>query len=369
MAFQQNGLKQQGAKASIKASSTAIKALKIEVSQVGTVRVPVADLVLAGLPATYAASPKQLRLTNLGKPVAFKVVKDATGAALIEFSSTPLATDYTGRNVYVVSWGAVGPRSRSAFSKSGFAELPGMTRFEANQSYAPFISPSGDPWIWDMLSKAHAPKLLFDLPKSPAPNSRAIAVRIGVYGATDNLHKITAFINGALVGQVTFSGKAMAEVRGKAPSAMLFAGVNEVTFDISGSTDGALAFVDVIDLDIKLTQPTKVVGYDAIAPYDPSLALNPRDPQYLIIAHGSFLSAANSIAASKSSEYRAAVIDVDRAYDHYSAGVEEAGAIAAFIADVRKTSRQKLQYVLLIGGDTWELRHSEPRKRLVHPIA
>ncbi len=111
--------------------------------------------------------------------------------------------------------------------------------------------------------------------------------------------------------------------------------------------------------------PTDVVSYDLIAPYDPSLPLNPRDPQYLIITHGSFLNAANSIAASKSSEHRVAVIDVERAYDHYSAGVVEAKAIAALIAEVRKTSRQKLQYVLLVGGDTFDPRDFLGRGRVL----
>ena len=169
------------------------------------------------------------------------------------------------------------------------------------------------------------------------------------------MHTIRASLNGSLVGQVTFSGISVAEIRGDVPGTSLLAADNTVTFDVSGSADGALVFVDVIDLGIPSPPPT-VVNCDRIAPYDPSLPLNPRDPQYLIIAHGSFLNAANSIAASKSSEYSVAVIDVERAYDRYSAGVEEAKAIAALIAEVRKTSRQKLHYVLLVGGDTYDPR-------------
>ena len=131
-----------GPKTSIKAGSSAIKALKIEVSRAGTVHVPMADLVLAGLPAKYAASPKLLHLTNLGKPVAFEVVKDAKGAASIEFPSLPLATDYTGRNVYVVSWGATGaPEPTVEFTKSGFEGPSGMTRFETNQLLCPVRFP------------------------------------------------------------------------------------------------------------------------------------------------------------------------------------------------------------------------------------
>ncbi len=235
-AFLQSGLTQQGTKISVKAGRSAIKALKIEVSRAGTVHVPVAELVLAGLPAKHAASPTLLRLTNLGQPVAFEVLKDDTGAAVIAFSSAPVSTDYTGRNVYVVSWGATGtPAPRVKLSKSGFAELPGMTRFEQNRYWVPFVSPNGDPWVWDFLSADYAPELQFDLPGPPPATSASIPVRIGIYGGTDDSHTIKAFLNGSKVGQVTLSGKSMNEIRGNVSSASLRAGSNTVTFEVSGS--------------------------------------------------------------------------------------------------------------------------------------
>ncbi|MEW6368301.1 MAG: C25 family cysteine peptidase [Acidobacteriota bacterium] len=340
----------------------AVTALKLEVSRVGIVRVPVADLVAAGLPAEYAATPEQLRLTNLGQVVGFNVLKDAGGAATIEFVSTAFATDYSSRNVYVVTWGAAtAPAPSVHFTKSGFAEFPGGTRVEQNLFYAPFIAQGGDPWVWNFLSTWFPPdELSFDLPSLAAPPAGSIPVRIGVVGGTDHTHTIEAWINGNRVGQVSFRGKTTGEIWGEIPGGALNKTGNKIAFvysaDVSGPTDGALAFIDVVDMGFPLAAPTDEVHADRIAPYNTDLSLNPHGTEYLIATHGAFGSQAEQIGAAKRGKYRVSVVNAERAYDRFSSGVVEPNAIKSMIAEIRQANRRNMKYVLLVGDDTYDPR-------------
>src|SRR5439155_17318570 len=53
--------------------------VKIEVMQAGSVSVSFADLVAQGMPASVAATPDAVRLTNLGQPVSFQQRLDQSG--------------------------------------------------------------------------------------------------------------------------------------------------------------------------------------------------------------------------------------------------------------------------------------------------
>ena len=61
----------------------------------------------------------------------------------LEFAAESLATDYTGANAYIVSWGPA-PRPQVALTRSGFARTPGFERVEKNALYADIFSRGKD---------------------------------------------------------------------------------------------------------------------------------------------------------------------------------------------------------------------------------
>jgi len=331
--------------------------VKIEVSAAGPVRVPLADLVAQGMPPRFVETPEKLHLTNLGRPVKFQVSNEG-GRALV-FQAESFGTDYTGRNVYVVSWQAgLPPAPAVAFTRSGFPTVPGMVRVEQNLLYAPFVAEGADPWIWDLLvSGQGATSYAFDVPNL-RPGSEPIAVRIGVVGGSNHHHTVEAAINGSPVGSLTFEGKAPATLSGQLPAGDLHASGNELTLtytaDTSGPDDVGVLFFDIVDLGVQVSPPTNWVSVDRLVPYHPTLPEGGGD--YLILTHSLFNDQAHAIAKLKAAEgHGAFVVDVERAYDLFSSGVFEATAIQAAI---RHFGRQgHLAYVLLIGDDTFDPRN------------
>jgi hypothetical protein len=333
--------------------------VKIEVKQAGIVRVPFADLVAHGIPGALAAAPGALRLTNLGRPIEFHLVPDASGMPSMVFEAETLSTDYTGSNVYVVTGAAGAPPSPGVpLTRSGFPLPRGMVRVEKNVLYAPFVPPGADPWIWDLLVAGQpAGPYAFDAP-SPSPRwGTSVHVRVGVGGGSDHVHTVSASINGFAVGQVTFTGKVPAVVEGTLPGGAVHQTGNELqiayTARVSSPNEVGLLFLDVVDLSALPAPPQAPAPVSRLGRFDSEWPEGRGD--YLILTHALFLDHAHRIAALKQAEgFRPWVVDVERAYDRYSAGVFEARAIQAFIRDAFK--RRGVRYVLLIGGDSYDPR-------------
>ena len=221
--------------------------------------------------------------------------------------------------------------------------------------YAPFAPQGADPWIWDFALQGTNGPFAFDLP-GPSPGSGLVPLRIGLIGATEHLHTVRAEINGASVGEVVFRGKAMAVLEGGIPGDSLLATGNalRLTYEAEGGTpeDPGLVFLDVIDLVAPEREGEAEVL--AVEAYDPSLPeLGGVD--YLVVTHRDFLDAAERLRVLKEGEgRRVAVVDVERAYDRYSAGVFEASALRELVREA--ASRKRLAYVALVGDDTFDPR-------------
>jgi hypothetical protein len=332
--------------------------VKIEVSAAGPVQVPLSDLVPAGLPPVFLTRPEGLRLTNLGRPVPFRVTMDLGGARVLEFAAERLSTDYSGRNPYVVSWGRGAPPVPSApLTVSGFPRHPGFVRIEENVFNAVFVAEGADPWIWDpVLSGVPAGPYPFDLPglRRSAANVR---VRVGLIGGSDHEHTVDAFINGQPAGRLTFRGKAAAMLQGTIPAAALRATGNELTLSYTAADstdeDPGYLFLDVLDLGLSLARPTDTVSIDEISAYDSTLPAGP-GANYLIVTHAAFAEQARRIAALKEADgYRTWVVDVENAYDRFTGGVTDPAAVQVLI---RRAVRAGAKYVLLVGDDTFDPR-------------
>jgi hypothetical protein len=69
------------------------------------------------------------------------------------------------------------------------------------------------------------------------------------------------------------------------------------------------------------------------------------------VSHPSFIDQARRLASLKEAEgQRVAVVDVERAYDRFSAGIVEAEAVRATIAFFRQRSPH-LRHVVLVGDE------------------
>jgi hypothetical protein len=328
--------------------------VKVEVAGPGTVTVPVADLGAAGLVEAVDA-PRRLRVWNAGQPVPARLVRSG-GATHLWFEVDGLASDYTDHNAYIVTSGLTPPPAPSVgLTRSGPAPLHGALVVQQDVLYAPFLPHEADPWVWDFLvSGSPAGPYAVDVPAvAPGP----VPVRVIVVSLTDHEHTVEASLNGVAIGQVQFSGQAVAEIFGEMPAGAVHAGTNELTLAYAASAsdpdDVGLAVLDRVELGVPRPRPQAPVAY-ALSPYDPVL---PRTAgaDYLIVTHQRFRAQADQIAALKAAEgFRPVVVDVARAYDRFSAGVFEAQAVRALIRHAAR--RGGAGYVLLVGDDTFDPR-------------
>ncbi len=320
--------------------------VKVDVTGSGLVRVPLADLAAQGL----AAAPGELRVTHLGQPVAFQIQD-----GVLQFPAQAFLTDYTEKAVYVVT----GPRTtfgmKAPLTRSGPPLPRGFTRVQEDVYFAPFVNRAGDPWIWDVaVGGVPAGPFSFDLPGLVAPTG-GIPVRVHVSGGSDHEHVLRAEINNVLVGKTRFSGRALGVVKGWIPAGVLLENGNALRLELEGGTEGdvELVFLDAVDLGVSFS-PGGPAEVARIASFDPRLAV-PAATDYLIVAHADFLDAAHRIAELKAAEgYRPLVVDVERAYDRFSAGTFEAQAVRELVREV--AGRARLRHVLLVGDDTFDWR-------------
>src|SRR5204863_329077 len=118
-----------------------------------------------------------------------------------------------------------------------------------------------------------------------------------------------------------------------------------------GSPDG-MVLIDHLDLAVAAAPAEGSATVEDISPFQvtlPSLA----DVSYLIVTHPAFAAQAETLAALKRAEgQRVAVVDVERAYDKWSAGIVEAQAVRALVQEAFRGGQ--LRYVLLMGDDTYD---------------
>jgi uncharacterized repeat protein (TIGR01451 family) len=339
--------------------------VKIEVSERGQAFVPLAELEAAGAPA----SRSRYRLFNQGRAVPFTLAADSSGAPSLAFTAEKLSTDYTGTNVYVLTWGAKPYGMSVGLTRSAAPPAAGFTRVETNAVYLSGAHESADPWHWDWLFGDGSqwpydwwwPEAgTFDLPDLAPGAFGDVPVQVRLLGYTDHRHTVEARLNGHLVGSLTFEGAVPATLSGSVPAESLLSTGNQLTLTYvsaaagSGDPDASgLAYLDYVDIAAPMSASPRAVSADAVSGYAPQLP-DFRRVQYLIVTHPTFREAADRIAALKESEgLRSAVVETDDIYDRSSGGIVEARAIQELI---RQASRRSgaLRYVLLVGDDSFD---------------
>jgi hypothetical protein len=332
-------------------------AVKIEMGRAGLARVAVADLLPWGFPSG-PVHPRVVRLTNLGLPVPYQVEMGTGGdPEALTFAAEEMSTDYSGRNVYVLSWGAPTPVATVALTRSELPRVPGMVRVERNQYYAAYLPQDADPWIWDLvISGTPAGPWPFDLPGLVPGQSGTARMRLRVVGGSDHTHSLTAYINGVPFGHLVFTGQKSALLKGRLPAGTLLPAGNVLTLDYTttGGPEGpGLVYLDCLDVGVAVSI-TDVVAPDRIAGYDPTLP-SLQGVDYTVVTHALFQPEADAIAALKQAQgFTTAVVDVERAYDRFSGGLVEPNAVRALLRPHLLDHGPR--YVLLVGDDTYDPR-------------
>jgi uncharacterized repeat protein (TIGR01451 family) len=339
--------------------------VKIEIATAGRVEVPLTALRELGLVPT-----SRLRVWSQGQPVPAAVRLGPDGTRTLAFQGRALDTDYTGRNVYVVTAGPQVVPLRVPLTRSAPVVPPGTVRIEKSTLYLPQAPLGTDPWLWENLAPEWGEWPYawwdpaagdFDVPGLPAGLAGEVRTRVRLLGFSEDEHRITARLNGYPLGEVVFEGRASATLEGTVPAQALLAVGNRLTLTYSASAlstgepdPWASAYLDALELDVPTAPPPAPVRVVSVAGYDPDLP-GFADTQYLIVTHPRFAGQAARIASLKQAEgLRAEVVSVEQAYDHFSAGIVEAAAIRALVAHVHSASQGRLHYVLLVGDDSFD---------------
>ena len=326
--------------------------VKIEVSQPGRVRLSRAELSAQGLPEDVPL--QSVRVASFGRAVPVTVAGDGGS---VTFDAEPLHTTYTGNNVYLLTWRGKPPTPTVPLSIVDPVPA-GFTRINKRGVYFVYVERI-DPWVWDVLTGPTWPDVswdpeagTFDLP-GLAPSMSSAPFELKVAGYSDHTHIVEAWLNGHSLGEVRFQGQTTATLRGVVEG--LQATGNRLTLSYrtaEGAPDG-FAVLSHLDLGVR------PVGEDAEAVVEDLSRFSPALPDFanidtLVVTHGDFTDAAARFAALKKSEgRRVAVVDVERAYDAFSAGIVEAERVRALIQKAAKQSHH-LRYVVLLGGDTFD---------------
>ena len=153
-------------------------------------------------------------------------------------------------------------------------------------------------------------------------------VQVRVASVFGGVHTVEARINGVSVGSVAFAGRRGATVVGEIPASELRTIGNALSLELTtDAVEGSLFYVGHLDV---FAPPRDLAPAEValIEPYAPSLL--PRrfkGVDYLVLTHSDFADQARRIARIKRGQgHRAAVVDVQEAYDQYTAGITDAAA-------------------------------------------
>ena len=336
--------------------------VRVDVQTPGSVRLTRGQLSAVGVSERLLLA--EARVTRAGAAVLSHVESPGTADEAIVFDAPSLTTLYSAQVPFVVSWRGQ-PRPRVALTREGDEEWPGWLRVERSTLYLASAPLGTDPWLWDEVG--------YDSPSWPSFDPEAgsfalpaladmpelVPVRLRVLGYGPYRHELHAAVNGVAIGSLVVEGTTAGLLEGVVPRSALHTGPgsrNELTLSYaSDAPQSGLGWAYLDHLDLQATAaPSGASALTRLGPWNPRLpALT--GCSYLVITHPLFAAQAERLAELKRAEGRTTcVLDVERAYDAFSAATVEAEAVAAAIR--LAASGRRLRYVLLFGDDTFDYR-------------
>ena len=226
-------------------------AVKILVDHEGWYRIPQPPLVAAGLPANLPAGSLHLYAEGVEQPIRIANGAGAFGPqAAIEFYGTSIDTPYSGQRVYWLAWSPAAGMRISNFAEGGSAgpEQPSFVQtleLKPRTTYfAALLRDDTDNFFGPLVSPTPA-VLNLDVANSLAGPA---AMEVSLQGVTNNQqHTVTVSLNGAVLGELSFSGQQLAKTTFEIPGGALINGTNAITLTAQmGTSDVSL--VDHIDV-------------------------------------------------------------------------------------------------------------------------
>jgi len=207
-----------------------------------------------------------LRLSRLGKPVAFHVEPDgarfAPGSKLYFLSEGPDANPYGRELVYELELGEGGLlMERVSGPPSG--EVVGSyfrtEKYEENRYYQAGLLSATDLWLWEVLLAPVSKSFPFEARElAPGPSWLTVWLQGASDFAADPDHHVKLYVNEALAGEHHWNGKEAHEVELDIPSGGLQVGRNVLRIENVGDTEAAYSMVMLDRFEV--TYPRSTVG-------------------------------------------------------------------------------------------------------------
>jgi uncharacterized repeat protein (TIGR01451 family) len=233
-------------------------AVKILIQSDGWYRVTQAELGAAGLPTS--ADPRFLRLFTKGIEQPMRITGASEGygnlgsKASIEFYGKGLDSPYSDKRVY---WLVVGDRPGKRIQEQPAVEdvrpqaqsFPRVVELKPRTTYfAALLRENSDNFFGALVSSTPVDQVLeaVDVASSGVDDARLEVVLQGVIAGAS--HDVTVTVNGANLGNLTFTGQDEGKISLRVPLHLIHEGANTVTLTAQAGEDD-LSLVDYIKLN------------------------------------------------------------------------------------------------------------------------
>jgi hypothetical protein len=408
---------------------------KVAVNRDGIYQITCAQLASAGID-TAALDLNTVQVFKNGNEIAIATTGQCNAGGSVEFFGQAATTRYTNTNIYWLTFGASAGKRMSARDGSGSGTIPASftatAHIERDYTYSagfPMIE-GADRWFWGSLPTGQTRDYTFDLANLAATTANA-TMQYRVVGINTGNHRTQVYLNGNLLEDATWYGRAERVGILTFPQAYLIAGTNTIRLaeNMSGSTlfvnnfdvtylstftavtdtlrfrDGTTGtrqyqvagFSNASALVFDVTDPANVARItgatmtpgatytlqfaDAMSGTREYVTLATAQRQapvsitrdtlsdlknanngadYIMIAHGDFISNIQSLASYRASQgLRVRVIDVQDVYDEFSDGLMDAQAIHDFLRYTYTNWQAPAPaYVVLVGDGNFDFKNN-----------
>ena len=198
----------------------------------------------------------QLRLERQGEPVGFHLEPAASvfgpGSRLSFYADTTAgSTDFSSEVAFELVHAANGlamPIQAAAPGAAVIASPSVVTRyFETDRFYQPGLLDAPDPWLWEALGSGVTRVKSFSLTSVSSTGTAVLDVFL--QGASESGqpvdHHLSVSVNGTLVGEAQFAGKAPYRMSLSLPASLLREGANDLSLtNVADTGVSSLVFLD-----------------------------------------------------------------------------------------------------------------------------